>query len=304
MKHLKKGLIIQGPIISTGRTGKTANITFKDVKEEHVVDFNCIENIAKIFNDYQYLFDHIVCITWENQELSIINELRSLIPDECLIIIKDTTERIDPRGSVIPGNNKYRQFLSIYEGSKILSQLGCKYIAKVRSDQFLDLDLLMNDAVTKLANEKRNVILVPWISIKNSYSIFEIPDHYFVARTNDMLGFSEEYLSLPEITDHIHTDVFYKWSMRSYCNSSLIRFYITVFNRFGNNSFMRILINPKFSKGFFIPLNPKILQSIFWRGESWDINNFLLSNKEIDYSEINATGLRFVLKKIYNKIRS
>jgi len=301
MKNLKKGLIIQGPIISTGRTGKTAHISFKDVKKEHVVDFNCIENIAKIFNDYQYLFAHIVCITWEDQDPSIINELRNLIPDECLIIIKDTTKKIDSKGSIISGNNKYRQFLSIYEGSKVLSKLGCEYIAKIRSDQFLDLDLLMNDAIAKLVNEKRNVVLVPWISLENSYSIFEIPDHYFVAKTNDMLNFSEEYLSLPEITDHIHTDIFYKWSMRSYCKNPLIRLYISGFKRFGNNSFIRILINSKFSKGFFIPLNPKILQSIFWRGEIFSIDDYFLANKEVDYNKINAKSLKSILKKVYKK---
>jgi len=302
MRDLKKGLIIQGPIVSTGRTGKTANISFKDVRDEHIVNFNCIENIAKIFNNYQYLFDHIVCITWEDQEVSLINELKGLIPDECLIIIKDTTKRINPIGSVIPANNKYRQFLSIYEGSKVLSKLGCDYIAKVRSDQFLDLDLLMSDAVTKLENEQRNVVLVPWINIKNSHSVFKIPDLYFVARTNDMLSLSKEYLSLPEITEHVHTDIFYKWSMRFYCNSSLIRNYIKIFERFGNNSLMRILINRKFSKGFFIPLDPRIIQSIIWRGEVFDTSDFLLSNKEIDYNKVNATGLNFVFKRVFNKI--
>jgi hypothetical protein len=99
VSELKKGLIIQGPIISTGRTGKTANIVFRKVKEEHITNFNCIDNVTKIFNNYQSVFDHIIFVSWENQESSLINELKKNIPSECLVIIKDTTKSFDSKGS-------------------------------------------------------------------------------------------------------------------------------------------------------------------------------------------------------------
>jgi hypothetical protein len=302
MKKLKRGLIIQGPIISIGRTGKTASITFSQVKKEHIVKFNCIDNIVKIFNTYQSVFDHIVCVSWEGQDPSLIEKLKDLIPDGCLLIIKDTTKKINPKGKVIPGNNKYRQFLSIYEGSKVLSELGCSYIAKIRSDQYFDLELLMNDAVYKLENEKRSVVLVPWANIKNSFSVFEIPDHYFVARAGEMLAFSKEYLDLPEITAHIHTDIFYKWRLRSYCNISLVKSYIYFFGRFGNNTLMSLFINNKVSKGFFIPLDGKILKNFFWRGERLIIDDYFFSDLEIDYAKVNRTNLGFVSEKIIRKL--
>jgi hypothetical protein len=303
MKKLKKGLVIQGPIISTGRTGKTASIVFGKVKEDHIVNFNCIDNIVKIFNNYQSVFDHIVCVSWENQDPLLINELRNFIPSECLLVIKDTTKKFDPKGSVIPGNNKYRQFLSIYEGSKVLSELGCSYIAKVRSDQYFDLKLLMDDAIYKLEDEKRSVILVPWMNIKDNYSVFEVPDFYFVARVDDMLAFSREYLDLPEITAHIHTDIFYKWTLRSYCKVSMVRLYVSFFSILGNNTLMSVFINNKFSKSFFVPLDKKILSNIFWRGEKMPFDDFSFSELEVDYAKVSRTDLGFVFKKIIKKLR-
>ena len=303
MKNLKLGLIIQGPIISTGRTGKSANISFNEIKAEHIVNFDCIDNIVKIFNNYRSVFDYIVCITWEDQDSSLIRKLRNVIPSQCLVIVKDTTTEIEPKGNLIPANNKYRQFLSIYEGSKILSELGCDYIAKIRSDQYFDLKLLMNDAIGKLEDEKRNVILVPWINIKNSHSVFEVPDHYFVARASDMLAFSREYLKLPEITEFIHTDIFYKWTLRSYCESSIVRSYIFMFKSLGNNFLIGFFINSKVSKGFFVPLDTKILQSIFWRGEKFSINDSSFSDSEVDYGKVQRTGLALILIKLVEKLK-
>jgi hypothetical protein len=87
MNDFKKGLVIQGPIMSKGRTGETAHIIFSQVKEKDVVDFNCINNIVKIFNDYKLVFDYIVCVSWEDQDPLLILELKKLIPNDCLLLI-------------------------------------------------------------------------------------------------------------------------------------------------------------------------------------------------------------------------
>lgn len=299
---MKKGLIIQGPIISKGRTGKTANITFSKVSESDIVDYNCTENIIKIFDKYGSVFDYIVVVTWENQDEAILSHLKSLLPKDSLLLIEDTTKPIKAKGKLIPGNNKYRQFLSIYEGSKFLSDLGCDYIFKIRSDQFLDLKLLVSDSLEKLKYEHRNIVLVPWINTKNSYSVLLIPDHYFAAKSKDMLSFTQEYLVNPEILDHVHTDIFFKWSLRSLSHFPLIRTYIRITSRFGNNIFLHPLINPWLSRGFFKPLDKNILNSLYWRGEKFQ-SDFIsnLSDNEIIYTRSKTTKLTTILKKTYSK---
>lgn len=163
------------------------------------------------------------------------------------------------------------------------------------------MELLINDSVFKLENEKRNVILVPWVDIKR---VFDVPDFYFAAKVDDMLNFSRKYLDLPEITDYIHTDIFYKWTLGSYCKISIIRIYLSFFSILGNNTLASVFINNKFSKGFFVPLDKKILQNIFWRGEKLQLNSNSFSDGEVDYSKVGRTTLGFVLKKIIKKIRA
>ena len=301
---MKKGLIIQGPLISIGRTGKTANIAFSKLTPKDIVEYDCCDNIIKIFDKYGDLFDHIVVVTWSDQDKELLNRLKSSLPKESLLLIEDSTKTIEAKGNLIPGNNKYRLFLSVYEGSKFLSDLGCEYIFKVRSDQFLDIDLLVSDSLKKLINEKRNVILVPWLNIKNSYTVLEIPDHYFAAKTKDMLDFTREYLTTPEIFDHIHTDIFFKWSLRSLASFSLIRKYIRVTSSFGNNILLNIVINPWISNGFFKPLDNNILSNLYWRGEKLDIDVDIneLSNDEIIYTKTKTTRLMTILHRAYNKI--
>lgn len=299
---LKKGLIIQGPLLSTGRTGKTANIPFFEVTEDDITEYNCICNIVEIFNTYKMLFDDIICVTWDDQEPKLINELKNKIPEGSLHIIKDSTEKISPKGSLIPGNNKYRQFLSIYEGSKVLSNLDCDLIVKIRSDQFLDLDFLLRDVINKLDKEERSLVLTPWANIQNSYSILEVPDHYFAAKTQDMLEFSKEYLSYPEIFDNVHTDVFFKWSIRSLSLHFSIRRYIQITSKLGNTLLLRLLINKKISKGFFRPLDKGIIHNLYWRGEKFNTDDSTLSNNEIDYSKSKSTTFNEVFKKLLNKV--
>lgn len=291
-----KGLIIQGPLLSKGRTGKTIGTSFHDVTDNDVVEYDCIENIKRIYDDNVNFYDHIVCVTWDNQASVLINRLQKILPKNCILLISDETKDMLAKGGVIGGNNDYRQFLSINKGVTFLQGKGCKYIAKVRTDQYLDCKLLCLDAIEKLENRSSRSIVVPWrINEFNRFTF--IPDFYFVARTQDMLDFSDKFLSLPDVTGFIHTNIFYKWKLKKGKQPKVIRKFIRYTDRFGLNFISHNLLS---SDKDFITSDSIIAKSIIWRGDK--IDESFLRDKcfiSIRHDDMTRVSMLHVFLKVY-----
>src|SRR3989344_3877342 len=134
----KIGLVIQGALLSVGRTGNKLHQTPEQLKKEGgVIEYDCRENIQKIIDDFGHLFDEIVVSVFDNQ-------------------LKDgdgwrgakIVSAADPGGIKQEGhykdNNKYRQFLSTLNGLKELEKSGVQYAVKTRTDIYLDLEKLVH----------------------------------------------------------------------------------------------------------------------------------------------------------------
>ncbi|PTC02974.1 hypothetical protein C9980_20370 [Vibrio mediterranei] len=281
----KIGLIIQGPLMSKGRTGKTADVSFGHVKESDIVDYNCIENIRNLFAVNKEKFDNIVCVTWMDQEPELLNSLENVLPKENIHLIEDNTRELEIRGSIIPGNNKYRQFLSTYEGARKLKESGCKHIIKIRTDQFVDCSLLIKDYFERKEKIKGPTIFVPWINEKNQYTITEIPDFYFASSVDDLMDFSLEFQRKGEVMQHVHTDIFYKWTFRTLTDKYLLRRYLSIIGKIGNSSLLRIMYRYEGSRGYFVPLSNNVVESTIWRGQELKINYKTFNFNEVDYED-------------------
>ena len=293
---MMKGLLIQGPLMSKGRTGATANIPFNSVKDEHVVDYDCIHNISNLYEKYKEVFDYIVCVTWGDQDKALLTRLRGVLPDKNILLIDDTTECIAPKGNVIQGNNKYRQMLSVLKGSEVLNSLGCDYIVKVRTDQFVNCELLLNDTVNKLCNDNRPIVMVPWINDESSHSKVNIEDLYFSSRADTLVSFAKEYLETPEIRDSIHQDLFYKWTFRRFISKRILRKYISKVSVFGNSVFLMPFYLKSNGMGLFFPLCSDAVDSIVWRGEVLDIDKSHHRHIKIEYGAFsNMTSFKCML---------
>lgn len=184
-------LVIQGPILSIGRTGKThIGYKNKEASKQLIVNYNCIENIQQLLRTYAHLFKEIVIVTWVDE---LIEESDIAFCENCrLVKIEDITpsfkSSFHPTGQI----NLLKQFLSFKKGIEELSTDHKEhYVVKVRTDQFLDLEALLKAHKESLEEEKAHKIYVPY------FSNYEIADFYFVGRKNILLDFCNAVMDLP-----------------------------------------------------------------------------------------------------------
>lgn len=300
---MKKGLIIQGPLISQGRTGKAVNTAFKELTEKDVVNYNCVKNIAKIYKNYSHLFDEVICVTWIDQDKNLIDELLEICGKENVLLIKDTTAFIQEQNSLIAGNNKLRQFLSTLEGAEKLKDRGCEVTLKIRTDQYLDCEKIMNSYNESLAldDKKSSALFVPWKNASNSYSITEIPDMYFVGSTKSIIEYSSIMLKDQEISRHVHTDIFYKVLNRKYCKGKFGFYKYRFLNKCGNVYPLWRDVEIAWSL-YFSPLDKEIIDTITWRGEKMELplsyKNYWSANNNSPLPKLSYIGSLIKIMKI------
>ena len=250
MPEKRIGIVLQGPLISRGRTGSTAQVGFSKVTNEDVVDYNCIPLIKKMFDLYSKEYE-IVCVIWDSEPDALKVELRRVVPEEAVVIIGDDTRYLPARGQVIPGNNKYRQIKSSLAGFEALSYRGCDYLAKVRSDQWVDIDLLVSDFMTHA--EKK--LLVPRL-IKKSPDY--LVDFYFMGEKELVLRLFKAYLVAPEIFESVHNDLFYVWG-----NVLIGKPFLPL--KFRKFSLHQRYIGKVWNN--FTPGSRSLYENLIWRGE-------------------------------------
>ncbi|GAA4894530.1 hypothetical protein [Ferrimonas pelagia] len=260
---MKIGLIIQGPLRSKGRTGRTSSIKLNALDESDIANFNCVDNIAKTFNDFKSTFAEIICVTWDDEETSLINQVQQSIGQDNVLLLKDETRQLRPKKAVVGANNKYRQFYSFLKGIELVQARGCDVVIKVRTDQYSDWDQLAQ-FVEKTLIASPNKVILPWAV---TYSPHQIADFYIASHAMHMRELCQRYLSRPEAMDLVHRDLFYHWSfdlagwklpLAKLFLGKRVNFFNkkTVFNAWQQH----YVIAPK-----------KILDQLYWRGEIYEI---------------------------------
>lgn len=202
------GIVIQGPLVSRGRTGATSQIKRHNLTQDDVIDFDCIKNIAQLFKTFDG-FGKIICVVWADDPADHIQRLQNKIGKDNSVTFQDDSRAVKAKSGLVSGNNKYRQFLSSVKGIKVIEDLGLKFAIKVRSDQYLDLKRLAQDLL-QIAAVRRQFMLVPKISSGSSTD--HLADFSIGGRAADLRSYFDRYLTLPQMYEHIHTDIFYQWA--------------------------------------------------------------------------------------------
>jgi hypothetical protein len=271
------GLLIQGPLISVGRSGLTGGVGFSDVNESHIIKYNCIENILEIFETFSPYFKEIVCVVWQNEDQEKINLLQKKIGKANVLIIKDQTKRINSKGEIIPGNNKYKQFFSSMKGVELLLDRGCRYSIKSRSDQKFNYLTLANEFLSKESNKKK--LMIAGINKL-------IPDHlhdfYFCGDSVMLHGLFHDYLVNTEIFDHVQFDIFYSFS-RSY--GMIPKLPYDLFKTPLMHDFI-----VKFLKDHCLVGSKEVFSELMWRGELITTSqvNESLFQEDLHESDLNS----------------
>lgn len=192
----KIGIVIQGPIKSVGVTGESAS----------QVEFNSSQYILSQYKLARSLNCEAVVSTWRIEDVSQL----ITIPSQDILKLDEYKHRFGNsfNNPDFSGKNKFRQFYSSLKGTEKLVVRGCNFIVKIRTDQLIDLSLLIqyiNSCHCDLIEEK---IFLPFLDpTKPNY----VDDFYFCGMATAMLDFSREFLSSREIHQNVHRDIFYKW---------------------------------------------------------------------------------------------
>lgn len=242
------GLVIQGPVISTGRHGGTLGTSKKDS-----VTFDSRENISKYIEICKRLKTPIVVSTWVGQPTSGIN---------CSVLTLDPAEALTKVGE-IREPNKYLQAFSTKAGIDYLKAFNPIFVIKVRADLEIDLIPLVKQ-LEQVPKASSVGYFVPFMEPRKSWSL---QDFYFAANFEVADYVWRSYLELPEFHSHVHQDYF--WKIGFAIEQMLGRKSppISFFPVFGRPWTRK---QKKFAKNIYelyTPLSKSIWISLTWRGK-------------------------------------
>jgi len=260
-KTKKIGLIIQGPLVSIGKTGQTLNISPKDFKKEKLARFDCRQNIKRVITDFKKLFDAVVISTWDNE----------LKPSDRWSGAKIISAP-DPGGrgyGSYKANNLYRQFIGIRNGLiKMREVADVDYVVRIRTDQYLDLQELLNSFYRYLnrKNYYSEIICVP----SHELPFHQLMDFYFASKPQAMKKFCDAILAYNkyEFSKNIHYEMVLKPAFVLYRNVIGVpdwAYFPKNCPADGLGNITKEIFYFMLSR-VFAPLSFSVIKSIIWRG--------------------------------------
>ena len=207
---MKLGLIIQGPIISSGFTGQTHGFGKTRAGSNLLVNFDSNQTIVENIDHAQGLFDEVVVSTWKRdyEKLDVAIEKKAKI-----LKLNDPTPSPPKIRKPLKGYSDFgyinttRQFYSTLEGLKYLQSRGITHAVKLRTDQSLDISLLFEE-VKQFARDNTKIFFAPFIVPSTPWSI---SDFYLAGEIKNFIEISEAMIN-PFFSFHsnVHRDLFFK----------------------------------------------------------------------------------------------
>lgn len=186
-------LVIQGPIISKGITGKTYLDFQKGVKDQSIVSHNCLRDIQQTIEQFGALCKSISISTWEDEPINDADlpSHPALKLSKLKRLDSQFTSKSTPTGQV----NLLRQFHSFKEGIKDLQNVAeDDFIIKLRTDQFLNLQTLIDEHQSCSEEVRNRKIFIPFfLKSRNTIS-----DFYFVGTAKNMIALCDAVLDCPQ----------------------------------------------------------------------------------------------------------
>lgn len=251
----KIGLVIQGPLISIGRTGNKLHETPKQLMQEGgVIHYDCRNNINRIIKEFGHLFDKIVVSTWNNE----------VKPDEhfegAKLIATPDIGGIKQKGHY-KDNNKHRQFISTLNGLNELEKNGVDYAVKTRTDIYLDFNKLLESFFAGDTKKIGATVVHP--------QTFLLHDLYFMAELKVLKNFCESILAYDkfEFIGSVHREMILKHAYAEYREIIAVPdwAYFPVYPPDGVSLATRKIFDYMFENVYF-SLAHEIFKETLWRG--------------------------------------
>jgi len=271
----KIGLVIQGPLLSIGRTGDKLRQTPEQlIAEGGVIHYDCRDNIKRIINEFGNLFDEIVVSTWDNEVKTGDGWVGAKL-----------ISAPDPGGikqaNSYKDNNKFRQFLSTLNGLRELEKSGVDIAVKIRTDIYLDLNKLVEDYVANIESKKNPKAIYATVVHP---ATFLLHDLYFVSSLTAMSEFCESILGFDrfEFIPSVHREMVLKHAYKEYRNDISVPdwAYFPISPANGVNIMTRAIFDYMF-KNVYFSLDPDLFKNTLWRGTYFDEKHvsFLIDEK-------------------------
>ena len=165
------GLVIQGPLISSGFCGDGTIAK----------NYRCGEQISELVRNYGTYFDFICVSTWENSDSKELNKLK-------LEKIKVFTSKpLDKLGICAWETPSARnQFKSSLVGLRECQKKGLEFSLKIRTDQYFDLSEFVNQYFSDPSNIVESIYKIQGLFIWPDRPI-SMTDFAYFGRTTDLL---------------------------------------------------------------------------------------------------------------------
>lgn len=264
-------LIIQGPIQSIGRGGKSAWLTNEQIEPEDIINFNCENNIINILESYSNLFNEIILVSWRNEIISEsflnkVGKFKNLklltCDDQEFLNVPDFNYHGDLATTAVAKNNKLRQFYLIHEALSISTERQGFWL-KIRTDQYLDLRAFLE------IEYKRGFVYVPKYYPRGFHDFYFISDYESLKKMSQLYVFKHY-----EFDINLHKDFLLNFvANRNWFYKYLLVLLNNLRLQFSHIFFQRLFILISFlvrhvaEKRYFIELPASIRKSIFWRGQ-------------------------------------
>ncbi len=262
----KIGLIIQGPLVSFGKSGRTAARKLSmssGMGEDGLVRHDCRATIRRVVNDFGNLFDAVVISTWDTE----------VQPDDqwvgaTLVAVPDPGAVMAASPLAYKAHNRNRQFVGIQHGLVWLREhADVAYVVCMRTDQYLDLRALLDSFARRLQGESdgAEMICVPY----SRPGAFLVSDFYFAATVDTLDAFLKAQLSYDrfEFIVDVHRDMILKYAYAVFRNDLRVpdHAYFPRNPVAGANKKTKAIFQSMLAR-VFLPLSGKVLHSVDWRG--------------------------------------
>ena len=270
-------LIIQGPLISIGESGKTYR-NGNEMVSNDIVSYDCIDNINKIIHSYKDVFHEIIISTWDD---GVHSEYK---PDGAQIIrVHNPYTNVDKIRAI----GSTRKTKALTENSSKMAILGAShainilekvdYVLRIRTDMHMDLSVVHNFITNNTIEDK---VYIPYTQFG-----LGMPDFYFFGKF-DILKEFYNILMKDDISLHTnipHTNMILKYAKYKY-NQDICAEDWAYYCKESSSSYniiMYMMINA------FIALPRDLYMSARWRGALWNDN--YVSNFKGCFSPLSCT---------------
>ena len=256
------GVVIQGPLISEGRTGKSLTNS-----ESPTVRYNCRADVIRNYQLCKKYFSEVVLSTWESPGLDLIR--KEIDPSD--ILVHENQEKFESSNSA-SFRNRNKQAFTTLQGLGELSTRNCGRALKIRTDmKFSEIALIQ--AQKKILSANARSIIIPFRVASND-TFFQ--DFYFAGSTSDLVELLKSTSNKKVIFDSIHEDLFHSRIFFSY-TSGLTKLFprrALVYPLRNSSKISSWYSNRAWNN--FLELFPRAMwESATWRGESLNQSQYL-----------------------------